>query len=72
MKNYPTPHIDATPGDFAKTVIMPGDPLRAQKIAEDFLEDCTIVSRVRAVPVYTGTYKRYGLPLNGDIQPRAF
>lgn len=57
MKNYPTPHIDATPGDFAKTVIMPGDPLRAQKIAEDFLEDCILVSRVRAVPVYTGTYK---------------
>jgi purine-nucleoside phosphorylase len=39
MKNYPTPHIDATPDDFAKTVLMPGDPLRAKFIAENFLEN---------------------------------
>ena len=34
-----TPHINANPGDFAKTVLMPGDPLRAKFIAENFLED---------------------------------
>ena len=37
MKNYPTPHIDAKPEDFAKTVLMPGDPLRAKFIAENLL-----------------------------------
>lgn len=37
MKNYPTPHIDAKPEDFAKTVLMPGDPLRAKFVAETFL-----------------------------------
>ena len=39
MTAYPTPHINATPEDFAKTVLMPGDPLRAKFIAENFLED---------------------------------
>ena len=38
MKMYPTPHIDASPSDFAKTVLMPGDPLRSKFIAETFLE----------------------------------
>ena len=41
MALYPTPHIDATPKDFAKTVLMPGDPLRAKFIAENFLEKCS-------------------------------
>ncbi|MBR3844837.1 MAG: purine-nucleoside phosphorylase, partial [Clostridia bacterium] len=36
MKQYPTPHIDATPSDFAKTVLMPGDPLRSKFIAETY------------------------------------
>ena len=38
MSNTPTPHISAKPGDFAETVLMPGDPLRAKFIAETFLE----------------------------------
>ena len=57
MKNYPTPHINATPEDFAKTVLMPGDPLRAKFIAENFLENATLVNNVRGVQGYTGTYK---------------
>ena len=57
MKNYPTPHIDATPDDFAKTVLMPGDPLRAKFIAENFLENAVLVNNVRGIHGYTGTYK---------------
>ena len=56
-KNYPTPHINATPSDFAKTVLMPGDPLRAKYIAENFLENARLVNNVRAIGGYTGTYK---------------
>ncbi|MEE0968915.1 MAG: purine-nucleoside phosphorylase [Clostridia bacterium] len=54
---YPTPHINATPSDFAKTVLMPGDPLRAKFIAENFLKDAVLVNNVRGVQGYTGTYK---------------
>ena len=57
MANYPTPHINATPSDFAKTVLMPGDPLRAKFIAENFLEGAVLVNNVRGVQGYTGTYK---------------
>ena len=57
MNNYPTPHINATPEDFAKTVLMPGDPLRAKFIAENFLTDAKLVNNVRGVHGYTGTYK---------------
>lgn len=56
MANYPTPHINATPDDFAKTVLMPGDPLRAKRIAETFLQDAKLVNNVRGVQGYTGTY----------------
>ena len=42
-----TPHINAAPGDFADTVLMPGDPQRAQYIAESFLDDARRVSDVR-------------------------
>ena len=52
-----TPHISAEKGDFAKTVLMPGDPLRAKFIAENFLEDPVLVNNVRGVQGYTGTYK---------------
>ena len=52
-----TPHIKATPDDFAKTVLMPGDPLRAKFIAENFLENATLVNNVRSIQGYTGTYK---------------
>ena len=51
------PHTNAKPGDFAKTVLMPGDPLRAKFIAETFLENPQLVNNVRGVQGYTGTYK---------------
>lgn len=53
----PTPHISAAEGDFAKVVLMPGDPLRARFIAENFLEEPKLVTSVRNVLGYTGTYK---------------
>ncbi len=53
---YPTPHINATPDDFAKTVLMPGDPLRAKFIAENFLTDAKLVNNVRGIQGYTGYY----------------
>ncbi len=52
-----TPHNNAKPGDFARTVLMPGDPLRSQFIAENFLENAQLVNNVRGVQGYTGTYK---------------
>ena len=54
MANYPTPHNKATTGDFGKTVLMPGDPLRAKLIAETFLTDAKLVNNVRGVQGYTG------------------
>ena len=56
MKNYPTPHINAAPEDFAKTVLMPGDPLRAKFIAENFLENAVLVNNVRGINGWTGEY----------------
>jgi purine-nucleoside phosphorylase len=53
----PTPHITAKAGDFGKTVLMPGDPLRAKFIAETFFENPVLVNTVRGVNGYTGTYK---------------
>ena len=50
-------HINATPEDFASTVLMPGDPLRAKLIAEHYLENAALVNNVRGVQGYTGTYK---------------
>lgn len=52
-----TPHIAAQPGDFAKIVLMPGDPLRAKYIAENFLENPRLINTVRNMFAYTGTYK---------------
>ena len=57
MLNTPTPHISAAPGDFGKTVLMPGDPLRAKFIAETFLENPVLVNNVRGVQGHTGYYK---------------
>ena len=57
MLTTPTPHISAKPGDFGKTVLMPGDPLRSKFIAETFLENPVLVNNVRSVYGYTGTYK---------------
>ncbi len=57
MSNTPTPHISAKTGDFAQTVLMPGDPLRAKFIAETFFEDAVLVNNTRGVQGYTGNYK---------------
>ena len=57
-----TPHNSAQKGDFAKTVLMPGDPLRAKFIAETFLEDARLVNNVRGIHGYTGTYQ--GVPVS--------
>ena len=55
--NYPTPPIRATPEQFGKTVLMPGDPIRSRFIAENFLQDAVLVNNVRGVQGYTGLYK---------------
>ena len=67
MSNIPTPHIAAKEGDFAKTVLMPGDPLRAKFIAESFLTDAVLVNNVRGVNGYTGYYngKRVSVMASG-------
>ena len=57
-----TPHNNAKPGDFAKTVLMPGDPLRAKYIADTFLQDAKLVNNVRGVQGHTGTWK--GVPVS--------
>ncbi len=54
---YPTPHINAVPSDFAPTVLMPGDPLRSEFIAKNFLENAKLINNVRAIQGYTGIYK---------------
>ena len=56
-KNYPTPHIDACPSDIARTVLMPGDPLRAQFVAREFLEGAELFNNVRGIQGYTGKWK---------------
>ena len=53
----PTPHNEAKKGDFAETVLMPGDPLRSKFIAENFLENAVLVNNVRGIQGYTGEYK---------------
>ncbi len=65
--NIPTPHIAAKEGDFARTVLMPGDPLRAKYIAETFLTDAVLVNNVRGVNGFTGTYngKRVSVMASG-------
>lgn len=67
-----TPHNKANLGDIAKAVLMPGDPLRAKLIADNFLSDVKQFNDVRGMLGYTGTYKgkksfRYGFR-NGDGQ----
>jgi purine-nucleoside phosphorylase len=57
-----TKHMNATPGDFADTVLMPGDPLRARHIAETFLDDARQVTDVRNMLGFTGTYR--GRPIS--------
>ena len=69
--HIPTPHITAEAGDFAETVLMPGDPLRAKFIAETYLENPVLVNNVRGVNGYTGTYrgKRVSVMASGMGQP---
>ena len=57
-----TPHNAAQPGDFAKTVLMPGDPLRAKFIADTFLDGAKLVNNVRGIHGYTGSYR--GTPVS--------
>lgn len=69
--NIPTPHITAKYGDFAETVLMPGDPLRAKFIADNFFENPVLVNNVRGVNGYTGYYngKRVSVMASGMGQP---
>lgn len=66
-----TPHIACEKGDFAKTVLMPGDPLRSKFIAETFLTDAVLVNNIRGVQGYTGYYngKRVSVMASGMGQP---
>ena len=61
----PTPHISAEQGDFADTVLLPGDPLRAKYIAENFLTDPKLVTSVRNMLGYTGGYKDKSVSVMG-------
>ena len=67
----PTPHNTAKYGDFAPTVLMPGDPLRSKFIAEHFLTDAVLVNNVRGVQGYTGLYngKRVSVMASGMGMP---
>lgn len=57
MNSIPTPHIEAKAGEIAKTVLMPGDPLRAKFIAETYLEDVVCFNKVRNMLGFTGNYQ---------------
>lgn len=61
-----TPHISASLNEFAETVLMPGDPLRAKFIAENFLEDAKLITTVRNMLGYTGTYKGKKISVMGS------
>ena len=71
MSQIPTPHITSREGDFARTVLMPGDPLRSKVIAEHFLTDAVLVNNVRGVQGYTGYYqgKRVSVMASGMGMP---
>lgn len=66
MSSTPTPHNSAKLGDIAKTVLMPGDPLRAKFIADNFLEDVICVNTVRNMFGYTGMYKGKRITVMGS------
>ena len=61
----PTPHNGAKLGDIAKTVLMPGDPLRAKFLADTYLEDVVQYNSVRGMYGYTGTYKGKRVSVQG-------
>ena len=62
----PTPHISAPQGAFAKTVLMAGDPLRAKFVADNYLKDAQLVTAVRNMYGYTGTYKGHPVSVMGS------
>ena len=62
----PTPHLEAAPGEFAETVLMPGDPLRAQHIAETFLDNVQQVNGIRGMLGFTGEYKGTAVSVMGS------
>ena len=71
MSNIPTPHIAAKEGDFAPTVLMPGDPLRSRYIAQTFLTGAKLVNDIRGIQGYTGDYqgKRVSVMASGMGMP---
>ena len=62
----PTPHISAEPDDFSDVCLVPGDPLRARYVAEQFLDDATLVTSVRNMEGYTGTYRGRRISVMGS------
>ena len=64
--NTPTPHNNAKIGEIAKTVLMPGDPLRAKYIAQKYLEDAKLYNDVRGMLGYTGKYKGITISVQGS------
>ncbi len=62
----PTPHIEAARGDFADTVLMPGDPLRAQTLANSHLENVRQVNSVRNMLGFTGTFRGQAVSIMGS------
>ena len=67
MSKIPTPHIEAASKDeIAKVVLMPGDPLRARKIAETYLKDAVLFNQVRGMLGYTGNYKGKRISVMGS------
>lgn len=62
----PTPHISAGSADFSDVCLLPGDPLRARYVAEHFLDDATLVTSVRNMEGYTGTYRGRRLSVMGS------
>lgn len=65
MESTPTPHNGAKLGDIAKTVLMPGDPLRAKYIVDNYLENVQCFNTVRNMLGYTGTYKGHKVSVMG-------
>ena len=64
--SVPTPHNNANQGDIAKTVLMPGDPLRAKLLAETYLQDAVCYNQVRGMLGYTGSYRGKRVSVQGS------
>ena len=64
--SVPTPHNNANQGDIAKTVLMPGDPLRAKLLAETYLQDAVCYNQVRGMFGYTGSYRGKRVSVQGS------